>query len=268
MKVSAYIPCYNNEATLEKCINSIKGQSVPVDELFIVDDDSSDSTADIARDEGVRIVTMNCNQGRGAVRKKAMEVAKYEFVLCCDATLELDSEFIEKGLSYLQEERIVAVFGKVRQRIKKTVVDRWRSIYLFKEYNHFNILHNIGLLTGGAILKKKPVLGVGNFDATLRHSEDSDLGSRLNNAGFDTVSDSTMIMYSMTNDGLMKTMERYWRWHVGVEGNVSIKVYLKNIWFSIRVMVYQDCCDWDFGRALISLMFPHILLFMTIYNKI
>ena len=82
MKISAYIPCFNNEKTLKACIESIKNQTLPVDELFVVDDGSSDASLKIIKSKNIRVVKMKLNQGRGAVRNKAMKLARNEWVLC------------------------------------------------------------------------------------------------------------------------------------------------------------------------------------------
>ncbi len=49
MKISAYIPAYNNENTIADAINSLKNQSYPIDDIFVIDDGSIDRTVSIAK---------------------------------------------------------------------------------------------------------------------------------------------------------------------------------------------------------------------------
>src|ERR1700742_1106392 len=98
LPISAYIPCYNNAKTVGLTIQGIREQTYPVQELFVVDDASTDESVAIAKDLGVRVVSMGKNQGRGPVRARAMEEAGHEFVLCCDATNRLPPPFLEKAM--------------------------------------------------------------------------------------------------------------------------------------------------------------------------
>ena len=47
MKISVIVPCYNVEAYLPRCLESILGQSYPELEVLCVDDGSSDGTLQV-----------------------------------------------------------------------------------------------------------------------------------------------------------------------------------------------------------------------------
>ena len=120
--VSAYIPSYNNENTISEAINSLKKQTYPLDEIFVIDDGSVDKTVEIAEMCGVRIYKNKKNKGRGFTRAKAMEIAKNDIVLCCDATNELDSKFVSEGIKAFSFDNVASVFGKISS--KKTQNDK------------------------------------------------------------------------------------------------------------------------------------------------
>ena len=44
MKVSAYILCYNNQETILQAVDSVKNQTLRVDELFVIDADQGIGT--------------------------------------------------------------------------------------------------------------------------------------------------------------------------------------------------------------------------------
>lgn len=57
MKISAVIPAYNAERYISDAIESILSQTAPVDEIIVVDDGSTDKTAEAAsRFERTRVI--------------------------------------------------------------------------------------------------------------------------------------------------------------------------------------------------------------------
>jgi len=76
-RISAYIPVYNNSHTLQLALRSIMRQSHPVADVFVVDDGSTDGSAEVAERLGVRVLKQPSNLGRGAARARAMEAASH-----------------------------------------------------------------------------------------------------------------------------------------------------------------------------------------------
>ena len=109
MIVSAYIPSYNNEKTIKDAINSLKKQSYRIEDIFIIDDGSSDQTAHIAQNCGVKVFFNQKNMGRGFTRAKAMQLAKHDIVVCCDATNELSVNFVRDGIAGFADENVTSV---------------------------------------------------------------------------------------------------------------------------------------------------------------
>jgi len=87
--VSVVVPAYNAERTLERTLRSISEQTVEVSEIIVVDDGSSDATADTARryaatDPRVRLVPQK-NGGASAARNTGIATANGDFVAFLDA---------------------------------------------------------------------------------------------------------------------------------------------------------------------------------------
>jgi len=66
MRVLAAIPCYNEELTIGSVVLKARRH---VDEVLVVDDGSSDGTADIARAAGAQVIRHDKNKGKGAAVK-------------------------------------------------------------------------------------------------------------------------------------------------------------------------------------------------------
>ena len=83
-KVSIIIPFYNVEKYLERCVNSLKNQTLEDIEIILVDDSSTDSSLDICKnlakdDERIKVIH-KINEGAGLARNAALEIATGEYI--------------------------------------------------------------------------------------------------------------------------------------------------------------------------------------------
>lgn len=88
--VSVIIPAFNAEDFLEQAVSSVQGQSRVPREIIIVDDASTDRTAEVARrlaaeDACIRTLSLAHNGGPSAGRNAGLGVAKSEWVTFLDA---------------------------------------------------------------------------------------------------------------------------------------------------------------------------------------
>ena len=263
MKVTAYIPCCNNEQTIAESIASLREQSVPVAELLVIDDASTDRSVEEARSSGARIVSHAENLGRGAVRARAMLEAQHELVLACDAAIALPPDFLSRALNRMNDPNVAAVFGRVVQSAPRTVVERWRGRHLFKMDSTLPFNRRASLATGGVLMRKSLVLQAGNFDPRRRQGEDADLGQRLLALGCDVILDPELKLDALGRNNLSQLLERYSRWNVGADVDFNIATYLRQISYSIKVMVRDDLRQSDFASAAISLLCPHYLFWQA-----
>jgi GT2 family glycosyltransferase len=257
VSLCAYVPCFNNAATLRGAVESLWAQTMPPAEIVVVDDGSTDGSFQCVRDLGVRVVRHDTNLGRGAARARAMQETTHDFVLGCDATTRLEPDYAAKALRWLEEPRVAGVFGSIRQATQDTVANRWRGRHLFKLDVPRAPRRDAPLATAGAVVRRSAVAEVGGFDASLRHSEDADLGRRLLQRGFEVVSDPNLEIVCFANNTVAQVLERYWRWYAGAQENVNWRGYWKNIGYSVKAMAAQDLRHRDVGAALVSLACPH-----------
>lgn len=86
MKIAAVIPAYNEEKTIRDVLKVVK-QVALVDEIIVVDDGSADRTAEMALQEGVKVISLGENRGKGAAVKEGFETSEADIILFLDADL-------------------------------------------------------------------------------------------------------------------------------------------------------------------------------------
>ena len=255
MRVSAYVPCYNASGTIRDAVRSVLNQTVPLDEVFVVDDGSIDGSAEIP---GIRVVRIERNQGRGATRARAMREARYDLVLGCDATLKLSPSFLQSTLNWFKQDRVAAVFGEIRDESVALLANRWRNRHIFRADRIRGVQHFSSLITSCSIIRKSAAEAVGGFNPELRAGEDADLGDRLLRAGFDIVSDPELWASTTKKQSVWEVLERYARWNRS--GKFGLRDYLRQIVFSVKVMAREDLRANDPPSVLLSLLSPHYQL--------
>jgi glycosyltransferase involved in cell wall biosynthesis len=257
---TAYGPVYNQAATLGLSLQSIRTQSVPPAQLLVIDDGSTDQSAQIAAAAGATVLQQPANLGRGAARARALEEARHDYVLCCDATNQLAQDFAERGLAHLTANpRLASIMGRLTQAPARTLAHRWRGRHLFLG-RPGPLEKNTPHATWAALVRREAVLAVGNYHADLPAHEDDDLGQRLAAAGWELWCDPAMVAECLVENTLAQVLKRYTRWYEPRGRGWSWRDYPHTLRNAIRVMAPKDLAEDDWPAALVSLMLPHYLL--------
>src|SRR5579862_8348566 len=99
-RISVIIPAYNAEQTIGESLESLLAQTCPHWEAIVVDDGSTDSTGEIARqfaarDSRIRMI-QQANGGESAARNTGISRATYEWLLFLDADDWIAPRYIER----------------------------------------------------------------------------------------------------------------------------------------------------------------------------
>lgn len=106
-KVSVIIPAYNAEKHIKRCLESILGGGYCNFEILVIDDGSTDKTAEVVqsfavKDERVKyIFQVNC--GVGVARCKGIKESTGDYIAFCDSDDWFQSNYLQEHIRHLKE---------------------------------------------------------------------------------------------------------------------------------------------------------------------
>ena len=108
-KVSIIVPIYKVEAYLQRCVDSLTGQTYPCLEIILVDDGSPDASGELcdklAEQDDRIIVIHQTNQGVSAARNHGLDAMSGDWVCFCDGDDWYEADYVEKMLRCAKEEK-------------------------------------------------------------------------------------------------------------------------------------------------------------------
>jgi cellulose synthase/poly-beta-1,6-N-acetylglucosamine synthase-like glycosyltransferase len=118
MKISILIPAHNEEKSIAACVESCLAQTRTPDEIIVVNDSSTDQTAQILKKFGSKIKVINnvSRHNKSYAQEKGLEYVTGDIFVSTDADTILDSRFVELIENDFQDNRVAAVAGYVRSR--------------------------------------------------------------------------------------------------------------------------------------------------------
>lgn len=127
-KIAVLIPCYNEEKTIAKVVSDFK-KSVPEAVIYVYDNNSSDRTAELAREAGA-VVRHEYVQGKGAVIRRMFRDINAQCYIMTDGDDTYPAENAGKMAELVLEKNVDMVVG-----------DRLSSTYFSENKRPF---HNFG----------------------------------------------------------------------------------------------------------------------------
>ena len=103
-KVSVIVPAYNVEQTITACLNSLLLQTYNNKEIIVVNDGSTDNTAEICNkfkelNECIKVVHQK-NAGVSSARNRALEIATGEYIVFVDSDDTVEPSYIEELMKW------------------------------------------------------------------------------------------------------------------------------------------------------------------------
>jgi glycosyltransferase involved in cell wall biosynthesis len=193
--VSVVITAYNSERFVAEAIRSVQRQTLGVDEIIVVDNNSTDNTRKIAAGEGAEVFGAK-KQCPAATRNKGIRVSRNEWIAFLDADDLWDEEKIEyqwRAFEKYPDVRVLscdaamftdpAKLTKSSTKLSQPVnIDKKRAIigktFCYSSDMAADLFRWFWIIPSGVILHREVFGKIGLFDEDLFLMEDMDLFCR------------------------------------------------------------------------------------------
>ena len=180
-KVSICVPTYNRKDYLRETLDSIFAQTYKDYEVVVVDDGSTDGTAEMLKNISPLIrYYWQENSGDAAARNRLIKLARGEYITFIDSDDLLMHDAVERMMNVMEVEGGEAIVYGPYLRIDRNghVYGRFKS----RQYSGYitkYLFQNIFVYSCGSMFPKKVLETAGGFDTSLPVCSDYDLWLRL-----------------------------------------------------------------------------------------
>lgn len=215
MKISLVIPAYNEEKYISPCLESVvKNRTDDIIEVIVVNNASTDRTAEIASSfPGVRVVN-EPNKGLTKARQRGLIEAKGDLIGYIDADTRMPPGWADRALKeFAKDPKMVCLSGPFNyydlSPLQKLFAETLWSISAPITY----WITGFMVLGANFIAKREALEKIGGFNTEIAfYGEDTDIASRLNKVGKAKFVMGFYILGSgrrLIDEGLIKTFWRY-----------------------------------------------------------
>lgn len=190
MKLSVIIPVHNGGEDFYHCLEALTASTRVPDEIIVVDDTSSDASAELAGSFGAQVLLKKDGpHGPAVARNCGARIAAGDVLVFIDADVAVHADTLAVIEAYLQSHaEIAAIFGSYDDTPPKPgLVTRYKNLQ-----HHFVHQHGAReastFWAGCGAMRRDVFLRVGGFNESYSRPsiEDIELGTRLSAAGYRT----------------------------------------------------------------------------------
>ena len=237
--ITVLVPAYNEARTVADTIQSLQQQTIPIDEIVVIDDVSTDGTGEVARSYGVTVVHPPKNTGsKAGAQNYALQNVETEFTMAIDADTTLAPDAIERLLTAFEDPDVAAACGFVIPRYVRTVWERGRYIEYLFAFSFFKQIQDFfgkPLISSGCFsVYRTEMLKENRGWSTRTLAEDMDLTWSFYQKGYHVRFIPEAVCYPIEPHNFLFMSRQLKRWSHGFVQNVRLH------WHAVRRIDYLN----------------------------
>jgi cellulose synthase/poly-beta-1,6-N-acetylglucosamine synthase-like glycosyltransferase len=230
--VTAIVPAYNEATVVTKTIRSLLASKYKNLKIIVVDDGSSDGTADVVRqafgkNSSVEVVTKP-NGGKWSALNTGLALATDDIVVMLDADTIFDPNAIGLLVRHFEDATVGAVCGHAVVGNRINMLTRFQALEYATNQNldrrALELVNGITVVPGAiGAWRSSALQGIGGYEADTL-AEDSEATVRLVRAGWRVVCEPEAVARTEAPETVRQFMKQRLRWMFG-----TFQVACKNV---------------------------------------
>ena len=186
-RVAIIVPVHDGAATLPTLFDALdRVDRIAEAEIVIVDDCSTDDSAEIARERGFRVVGRAVQGGAAAARNSGVRATRAPILLFLDADTAPPPDTLGRVLEPFEAEDVVALVGVYARRpLNRGFWPRYKAVQAESYHSHSAVSEITWIWGSMSAVRRDAFDEAGGFDERYRGAdlEDVELGRRLSMLG-------------------------------------------------------------------------------------
>jgi cellulose synthase/poly-beta-1,6-N-acetylglucosamine synthase-like glycosyltransferase/peptidoglycan/xylan/chitin deacetylase (PgdA/CDA1 family) len=219
--VSIVVPAYNEAVGIERAVRSLVTSDYPEFEVIVVDDGSTDGTAELVEALGLSnvLVLRQPNRGKPAALNRGIQAARHPVVVMVDADTVFEPGTLRNLVQPFASPEIGGVSGNTKVGNRRSLLGRWQHIEYVMGFNLdrrlYDTLQCMPTVPGAiGAFRRQTLLDVGGVSsATL--AEDTDLTLAVGRAGWRVVYVEDARAWTEAPSSLRALWRQRYRWSYG-----------------------------------------------------
>jgi len=202
LNISLIIPARNEEKRIGRLLESVRKQTLLPDEVIVVDNASTDSTAKVAKEYGA-IVVYEPVTIRGKALNTGFQASKGDILAISGADWVLDSEWLKFLYGAINaKDNVGAVAGRILALNKDRLIPRLIDYSAESPRLGNNVMMYL----------RRAVIEAGLWNPKLHNAEDVDMAQRVLDRGYEIVYEPRAKIYHAHPEKLRYTLKRQYEY--------------------------------------------------------
>ncbi|MDI6821741.1 MAG: glycosyltransferase [Actinomycetota bacterium] len=220
-RVSILVPAYNEEKVIGNCINWLLQTTYPNYEIIVVDDGSTDGTADeVLKFAHYQVkLIRKPNGGKASALNEGIRNSDGEILVMMDADTKFEPNTVGELVRHFKDPKIGAVSGNIKVGNRNTILTLWQSMEYIMSCNldrrMMSILNCITVVPGPVGAFRREAIEEAGYFSSETLAEDTDMTMSIRKLGYKICYEDHAVAWTEAPNDLSGLWKQRYRWSYG-----------------------------------------------------